>query len=255
VGITWTAAQTGTVLVSNGSADFTLETLGAPQDGCSIDIEGDATFNELRSDPNRAGVFTLLHPFAGQSGVQPATCYGDSVPLQLTVDRVLGALLLHERQPLALVSTRDEWLRWQGCTYGHDFNRRLAEPPIVRRPGVPQAVWLETNLNPAGGEITYRARCAPMPNGDFRATLDVQTMPVEIGEADLAESATTFLPVPGRRTYGILRALALYHWSSSPWFRNDAARPGINTDYQNALRQLSDFTSNARTAVRSAVVY
>ena len=257
VEVTWTAAKTGTVVVSNGSADMTLGSLPVPGDGCTININTDSTFNEVTLDPQRPEVYPLLAPFAGVSGVQPATTYGDSVVLDITVDRVLGGFLLHEQRPLAIVNSRFEWMAYQGCTFpDKDYGcHDLSLLKIQREPGIPRAVWIEPVALPSADRIIYRARCAPAPNADYRATMDVQTMPIEVSESDLDPENVRLLPVPGGRVYGILRALALYHWSASPWFRNDAARPGITTDYQNALRQLGDFQANARSVVRMAVAY
>ena len=80
-------------------------------------------------------------------------------------------------------------------------------------------------------------------------------MALEIGPEDLATGSASFRPVPGRRVYGILRALALYHWSACPWFRNEAARPGLAQDYENARRQLTLHQANAAAAVKMVVTY
>lgn len=62
-------------------------------------------------------------------------------------------------------------------------------------------------------------------------------------------------PVPGHREYNILRALCLFHWSNSPWFKNEQARAGIMQGYQNAVEQLKGFRNNAAESPISVVQY
>lgn len=244
LGITWTGSRTGMVGVTAASQTISAGTLALPANGCSIRIEGDSTWNEMLKS------LTLLFPYNSTSGSKSATAYGDSVVLESTVDRVLGCVLLHERRPLEVATSRDEWAMLQNRFWNWDYGR-VADSPRERQPGVPLAMWVEPVE--IANAIEYRARCTPLPNADFRATIEVATMPDEITVADIASTATTTRPVPGQRAYGILRALALFHWSGSPWFRNEAARPVINADYQRAVEQLGSIRPNVAETVRTEI--
>jgi hypothetical protein len=333
-GVSLTAAVAGTSIGPSATfADYAA--------GCSLNIAGDDTFNELATVGDASTASSALFPYSGTSGSKAITIYGDCVKLGATVDRVIGCALGHERRPLDILGSRAEWHAYQRLSgYGADYGGPLIQPAVVRQPGIPRGIWLETVLN--GSAIEYRARCAPLPNVDFRATLDVQTMPESVtsddisgvngvvvtgavtpaamngtytpfgsdengnqvylfngppvcfvgrsggtwglqaisgvagwggpattspagsyspsyGTADgtltvaIASAATR--PVPGHRDYNILRALCLYHWSGSPWFRNDAARAVINQGYTNAVEQLKGFRPNAAESPASTVCY
>lgn len=347
VDLTWTQGVALTTTVSGvtlgPSATFANYTAG-----CSLNISGDATFNELASVGDGAIASTAIFAYTGTPGSVGMTIWGDCVKLATSVDRVIGGALLHERRPLDILGSRAEWLAWQRLNgvypYDYGFGSLSVQPTVARQPGVPRALWLETVLN--GNAIEYRARCTPLPNADYRATLDVQTMPAVIAADDISatlgvtitgilspdatgdytqvgtfvggspfykDALDTYLlfftgggwvlqdfakgfsdsadrwdfttssvspagtyaaqgantgtatvtvtaasvtrPVPGHREYNILRALCLFHWSNSPWFRNDAARAGIAQGYQNAVDQLKGFRNNAAESPISVVQY
>lgn len=346
VDLTWTQGVALTTTVSGvtlgPSATFASYTAG-----CSLNISGDSTFNELATVGDGAIASTSIFAYTGTPGSQGMTVWGDCVKLAASVDRVIGGALLHERRNLQVLSSRAEWLAYQRLygiyPYDYGFGNLSVQPSVIRQPGVPRGVWLETVLD--GNAIEYRARCSPMPNANYRATLEVQIMPDIITADDISSTsvvtvtgtltpdatgaytqigtynaapfyldatetyvlffdevqwtlqlftgslisqvncwffATTSLspagsythgagytgtatvtaaasgstrPVPGHRDYNILRALCLYHWSMSPWFRNDQVRPMIQQGYQNAVDQLRGFRNNAATSPRSIVQY
>lgn len=342
VPITWTHGTAITAAISGTSMgpDAAFANYAA---GCSINIDGDASFNELATVGDGAAVSRAMFPYSGTAGSHVVNIYGDCVKLDATVDRVLGCEILHERRPLQVLNNRADWLAYQRLDgYGfRDYGINDTLPNVVRKPGVPRAVWVETCLH--GNEIEYRAHCSPLPNGDFRATLDVATMAEDITTDDISElsvtvtgtlttdatgefaftgvsnlggrnfvrsnipmcpiqwiagtwylsdslsgavwqfgstnqldpsgvytpssigavgdatvvmgGATTTRPVPGNRVYGILRAMCLWHWSGSPWFRNDAARKVIEQDYLNATQQTAAIVPSGSARVMSKVVY
>ncbi len=345
VAITWTRPATITAAISGTSMgpDAAFANYAA---GCSINIDGDASFNELATVGDGATVSRAMFPYSGTAGGHVVNIYGDCVKLDATVDRVLGCEILHERRPLQVLNNRAEWLAYQRLDgYGfRDYGINDTLPNVVRKPGVPRAVWVEACLN--GNEIEYRAHCSPLPNGDFRATLDVATMAEDITADDIsaqsvatvtgtlspaaggtytpiasgfngapiyarddsnfvllylgnqwriqayadgiqdatdgwslvtaslspagtytAQGANTGVatvtvagldstrPVPGKRVYGVLRAICLWHWSGSPWFRNDAARKVIEQEYLNATQQTAAIVPSGSARVMSKVVY
>lgn len=347
VDITWTPGVSITTAVSGASVgpNSTLANYAA---GCSVNVDTDASFNEIATVGDGSTAATLLFPFSGTSGSHPVTLYGDCVKLDATVDRVLGCELLHERRPLQILNNRAEWLAFQRLwAYGYgyrDYGSNQILPNIIRQPGVPRAVWIEACLN--GNALEYRAHCAPLPNAPFRATLDVATMADAITADDISTAVIvtvagdntpavqgTYLmiargfngapiyakddnnyilfflgnewklgvfadglvdrtdsfalvttstspagtytaggafsgspvvtiagndstrPVPGNRVYGILRAICLWHWSGSPWFRNDAARKVIEQEYVNATQQTAAIRPSGSQNVRIGVQY
>lgn len=254
LGIQWTPATTGTVNVTAGEAQLTLGTLTAPDDGCTVMVAGDASFNELRAEPTEDGSYLLLHPYSGTTGTVNCTAYGDSVQLDAAVDRVLGAMLLHERRPLQILSSREQWMDWQSLSGRRDYGFHSLIQTLRRQPGDPRAVWVESFLDPEGGAILYRARCAPLPDSTYRATLEVLAAVRQIQQEDWADGAEVFLPVPGGRDYSILRPIVLQKWSGTPWFKNAESRQEIAAQYMRAMDQLRAFKANAAAPIRTRVM-
>lgn len=348
VEIVWKAPVGITTAVS-GASIGPASALSGYNPGCTLNIAGDATFNELATAGDGSTAATAIFADTGAPGSKLVTLWGDCVKLAATVDHVVGGSLLHERRPLEVLASRNEWLAFQRFNgvypYDYGFGSIGVQPTINRQPGVPRGIWLETVLN--GNAIEYRARCAPLPNQDYRATLEVQGIADSItaddvstasgvvvtgtlspdatgaytqvgtyvsgtpfyrdvtdtyvlyftggawvlqnfdqgltgsvadcwtlttsatspagtytaqgantGEVTVAVTASaTTRPVPGHRLYTILRALCLYHWSSSPWFRNQQALAGIQQGYTNAIDQLRGFRNNAAVSPISRVQY
>jgi hypothetical protein len=242
--VNFTGKSLGTINVTNGSLSCTLNTLAPSDDGCTIVINGDTTYNEIRADPNgELGAYQLLVPYGGPTGTQAATVWGDSVTLDTAfVDHAIGAVLLHDRRPIAVLNSRQDWLSAQTAWHVGDYGPTVVNsaPAVRRQPNVPEAIWLDTYLD-AGTMPEYKVRVAPLPSGNWAVDLDVAIVPDEVSSDDLQPGANFYFPVPGGRVYTIFRALALYHWSGSPFFANQAARQVINQGYQDAVAQLENF--------------
>lgn len=244
--VNFTGGLGGTINVAAGSQVCTLGTLAAPQNGCTIVIGGDSAYNEIRARP--AGGYQLLVPYAGMTGLQSAICYGDSVVLDTSIiDHAIGAVLLHDRKKLAVLTARQDWLGAQEAIWVGDYRFPMtgqgpnSAPVIRRQPTVPEAIWLDTyQAVESGSAPEYKVRCAPLPNGNWAVDLDVSIIPTEVDQSSLT-SGNFYFPVPGGRVYTIFRALALYHWSGSPFFANQAARKIIEQGYADAVMQLEQF--------------
>lgn len=249
----------GTVNVTNDSTALTLGTLTAPANGSTIVIGGDTCYNEIRSDGQ--GGWQLLVPYQGPTSTQGATCYGDSIVLDTSfIDHVMSAALLHDRRQISVLTNRNEWLAAQTAYWTGDYTAvgtgtgpTPSSAPVVRRqPSVPESVWLYTHQT-AGGLPEYQVRVSPLPSGHWAVDLDVAIMPNEVDAEDLQAGADYYFPVPGGRVYTIFRALALYHWSGSPFFANQAARSVINQGYQDATTQLENFRPHVAAQPRVVV--
>lgn len=346
VPVVWTPGAPVSTTIS-GSSVGPIAALANYAAGCSVNIDGDASFNSLATAGDGSTAATLLFPYSGTTGTHTVTLYGDCVKLGTTVDHVLGGELLHERRPLDILNTRADWLAYQrlwGLGYSnYDYGINQVLPNVVRQPGVPRGIWLETCLN--GNAIEYRVHCAPMPNDTYRATLDVATMAADITADDIVDggpaggvvvsgtitpnfagrlrplgndslghmayaggtvpaflgfnagtwnlqdlalgalfqlagdgsdptgtyasanglatgtpmvssATTTTRPVPGQRVYGILRALCMWHWMGSPWFRpTPAVQKVIEQEYVNATQQTQAIRPAVSQSVRSVVYY
>lgn len=255
--VTWRPGRPLTAIVTNGSKLMTLPALAEPPDnGSTVLITGDNSYNEIVS---RNGLeYTLLFPYTGTTGSKPATVWWDSVLLPPTDSRVLGAILLHERRPLEVYASRGDWAMRQGDIWQNDYGTRQAEPFTLREPGVPMGMWLETAFNAngvSGPAIEMRARCAPLPNDTYRATLEVSTIPASATAEDIEGADPVYRSVPGNSEYRILRALYLYQWMGCPWFRNTSAQAVIERDYASAMKKLASFSANQRAMVSSVVCY
>lgn len=256
--VNWTGSKTGTINVTQGSTACTLGTLAPSDNGCTIVIGGDIGYNEIRA--SSSGGYELLVPFQGATGTMPATVWGDSVTLDCTaVDHACGASLLHDRTTLAILLSRMEWLMAQTNYRMGDYAGVIgagASPqsaPVIRRlPGVPEAIWFYAYTSPSGVQ-EFQVRVAPMPSGNWSADVDLAIIPDEVNLADLESGNLRYFPVPGGRVYTIFRALALYHWSGSPFFANQAARKVIEQGYQDAVTQLENFRPNTSAQPRAIV--
>lgn len=253
VGVRWTSSSTGTVGVTHGGKSIALTTLSTPVDGSSILITGDSAYNEIFTDQTTGDTLLLLLPYSGTTGTYSAIAYGDSAVFTDTVDHVLGAHIAENGQPLAILNSRDEWLVQMNDPFRRDYGMITTEPNRARTTGVPRAVWLETVYPPSGLAIAYRAHCAPLPNAEYRAIIEVVGGPVAVSTSEFAAAVgpavLRVLATPGGRD-SILLDLCLYHWSISPWFRNEAARAGIAQRYQAALESLRGFRGDASQPFR-----
>lgn len=247
----FTGSRSGTLNVTAGQTQCTLGSLPPPQNGCTVVLSGDTTWNEIRQDPSGApGLYQLLVPYGGGSGVASVSCYGDSVVFDTSfVDHLIGAALLHDRRPLALLNSRQDWLLAQTNYYTGDYTGTVSgtgptpqSAPVIRRqPSVPEAVWLYSYLD-AKGAPEYQLRVAPLPSGVWNIDVDLAIIPAEVQVSDVSDATTFQFPVPGGRVYTIFRALALFHWSGSPFFANQAARAVIQKGYDDAVMQLENYT-------------
>lgn len=201
VEIVWKAPIGITTTVS-GASMGPSDSFAGYNPGCTLNIAGDATFNELAAAGDGSTAATAIFADTGTPGSKLVTLWGDCIKLGATVDHVVGGSLLHERRPLEVLASRNEWLAFQRFNgvypYDYGFGSIGVQPTINRQPGVPRGIWLETVLN--GNEIEYRARCAPLPNQDYRATLEVQGIADSITAADVAVSAAYPVTVAGTLT-------------------------------------------------------
>jgi len=256
ISVNFTGKSQGTINVANGDTSCTPNALVPPSNGCTIVISGDATYNEIRVDPNgELGSYQLLVPYGGFTGTQEATVWGDSVTLDAGfVDHVIGAVLLHDRRPLVVLNSRPDWLSAQTAWHVGDYGPTIVNsaPAIRRQPNVPEAIWLDTYLD-ASTMPEYKVRVAPLPSGNWAVDVDVAIIPDEVTADDLQPGADFYFPVPGGRVYTIFRSLALYHWSGSPFFANQAARAVINQSYQDAVQQLEHFRPMSQAQPRVTV--
>lgn len=250
LGVTWTPAATVSAAVTSGEHEITFPNGEEPDDGCTISLGGDNSLNEVRESPTEDGTYLLLHPYTGASGTVSATLYGDSVLLEQSVDRVLSGSIAHERRPLAVATSRDEWMRWMIQSFGRrDYGIYSAgRIDAQRQTGIPRAVWIDAQLDENDSRTRYRARCAPMPDNTYRATLEALIAPRAATEDDLADGADVYLPVPGNR-YNLLSALTMNQWAGSAWFKNESARKTIAQNYAKAVTELREFSPDAGATV------
>lgn len=247
ISVVFPAAATGTVSVTANSKALTLGTLTAPTNGSTIVISGDSAYNEIEAASSN---YELLFAFGGSTGTTTATLYGDSQILPTNADSILGAIAIAGRRPLVVLNSRHDLLTYH-AELVHDYGQLRSPGDYQRRKvGEVEAIYIETSPTHSG-TIEYRARCAPLPSTRTAVELEIKTIPTEIASADLNNTANKVFPTPGKRQYSILRALALYHWLSSPWFRpSSTALRAIERGYAEALQQLESYRVNASAARR-----
>lgn len=253
LGFQWTQAVSGTVNATSGSEVVTLGTLPAPDDGCTIKIGG--VTNEIRASVTEDGSYLLLHPYTGSSGLVECTVYGDSVLLDADVDTVLSvAMDRGRRRWLDILGSREEWVRVGSLCSSFDYGGSADGNIGERQPGLPRGVWVESFADQAGGPIRYRARVAPLPNADYRATMEIVPVMREAEDEDFNLGADTFLPVPANRYHTIFRPLVLYAWFRSPWVKVvPEVRKAINEEYASAIPRMEALKAHANAPFRTEI--
>jgi hypothetical protein len=230
------------VTVANGTTALTCAT--ALVDGSTIKIQGDPTmFNEVRI---QGSTKYLRIPFNGISGTYDADVWGDSIPLDSAVDRVLGAVKINETYELdKRVNRMDTVTRtWPEPDYG----RRLKSIPSNYSVAQPVAYWVEPVYFTDGTLSTNRAylrmRIYPLPRANYSLAFDVRVKATRLVAGDLGSDSTdstATLPIAADMVESILLPLFLKRWTSSPWFKDKEKAAAIAEDAKEALALLQQY--------------
>lgn len=153
------APQTINTTVTQGSATFSGWTATNANYFATIRIPTDTTTDNLIVPPN-----SLQQPFQGVTGTQPALLFGDTIPLQGNIERVIDEpALLGSRWRL---QRNDEYwggALWDGSIYGGPFSGN----GVARRVGIPRTYWVESNAQCLGNSPAFILRVDPLPAGQY----------------------------------------------------------------------------------------
>lgn len=238
-GITLVAPITGTATVTTGSTAVTLGTLTVPNDGCTVRFSSGID-NEINSDGS--GGWQLRRPHDGLTGTLQATLWHDCWPAAdgVTYENILGDVLANEVK-IIVAATLDEVELNRFSFPWFDYGRGSAQTRL-RLAGRVLAVVFEPWANPNSSQIQTRLRFTPMPDAQtvIDANLQVASQVITVANL-LATSPYIYFQTPAHLDESILQPIAMKKWSSSPFFRTDDARKGIDEEYKEALNRLRDF--------------
>lgn len=254
MGVVFTPATSGTLTVGDDLKSFTLGTIAAPVNGCSIRINGDSNDNEVSG--NAAGTYGLQYQFGGMAGATTATWFGDCVVLGTPAARILGRpVLALSGQPLIVLNRREDFLNY-GTRYAvGDYGMRSGRTRRVRWVNIPEAVWLEDWHNPSTDMPEYRLHCTPLPLGTYPVDIEAVTQIPNLTPASLANEDGTdpgvVFGTPSGFDSSILKPMVVKRWMAEPWPRvGEDTRKEIDRLYEAAVDRIENFRANAQAQGR-----
>lgn len=211
--------------------------------GCTINITGDGTFNELMS------ATTLLRPYAGSSGSVSGTVYGDSIPLPSNIKEVMDPVKLPTLAPLMGTTSREEYLAYGNPhRYG---NRRTTGSRIFytltnKSVGQP-AIWFAENaIDISVAQTVKYLRFNPMPNQAYSASMRVKLKAPVFTAADIYAGTDYNVDpnkaIPMDNHASIFLPMCMQRFMAHPSFNNKMAAQEIARQYAEARRMLADCT-------------
>lgn len=166
-------AATGITLdvSANSTTVANVTTWAAWMQGCTVRIPGDTGDNEFISQT------ALLRPFMGSTGTGlSSTVYGDAVPLDQSISRVMGPVRIPQQMELAGVEYPFgfDQATAAGFRSSQDFvNFSMTQKPI----GQPR-FWAMETRNIATNAFTQRfLRVTPIPDHAYSLTYRVKVKP------------------------------------------------------------------------------
>ena len=197
VGMTLPAPLAVTLNVTAGSSTLNATAFTSDQVGRSVVIQGDPNWNQI------LGPTSLLNPYMGQTGLQPATVYGDAVySTRYPFDRIIG-------NPRFPTPNLYPMLRTE-MYYGSLVT------PFVYTVGMPQSWWVQTFGNSQGINPMLALRFAPAPDQAYVIDVRMAFWPLRLLESDF--EAATVIPVPDQFIDTALIPLALRNLMLTPIF-------------------------------------
>lgn len=179
--------------------------------GATVRIEGQPD-NEVTAEDR------LLDDYLGTATEVAATVYGDAVPLEDVIERIVAEPYLHTLDGGCRTTlVRDERLAGQG---GYWPERRTVA-------GVPRCYALLPVGGSQGGEPAALLRVHPLPDRDYTLRLQADLGPRLVTFADLSTPAK--IPVPEERVDDLLLPLCEAELVTSPYWR-DASKAGFFAD-------------------------
>ena len=197
VGMTLPAPLAVTLNVTAGSSTLNATAFTSDQVGRSVVIQGDPNWNQI------LGPTSLLNPYMGRTGLQPATVYGDAVySTRYPFDRIIG-------NPRFPTPNLYPMLRTE-MYYGSLVT------PFVYTVGMPQSWWVQTFGNSQGINPMLALRFAPAPDQAYVIDVRMAFWPLRLLESDF--EAATVIPVPDQFIETALIPLALRNLMLTPIF-------------------------------------
>jgi hypothetical protein len=234
-GATLRAPENNTATLTAGSTSATFTAFGRDLRGASI-RSGDI-YNQVAGASASPGT-AVSWPWAGSSGAQTITAYGDAVLIGDTSFTVLGDVQLEGYGPLKPMPDRSSYVSQRDSASMFDYTGTSLTHP--RHTGIPEGWWVETAFLASGNPQLY-LRVAPLPQFEYSISFDLVYKPRLIVPADIESETAIILPIPGDFWDAILVPYVLQRWTGTPWFRNAQAKEEIARQFKVAERMLLDW--------------
>jgi hypothetical protein len=147
--------------VTNGSTEVTVYQFVDDDIYCSIQIQGDSIYNQVR------GATSMLHPFIGTSGTVPAIIYGDAMSLPEPYAELVGDPEILETGQILTKHFRENQYRQ------------------TRNVGMPRTYWVEANARNQNPFAPSVIRFDPLPDKAYRMQASATFAPLRVAFADL----------------------------------------------------------------------
>lgn len=228
---------TVSIAVTNGSkaAVITGASWASWMEGCTIAIDGSDIDNEITAASASGGDYnvTLRFPVDRSSGTVNGTVYHDSFYLQSDeLEWVAPIEILGVAELSSITGPGDIKLPRDTEDYGRRTRTHLQTPTRrTQATGRPAVFWVDESLTSQAAAPRRRLRIFPIPR-------DAGTLAYEARIAPPAYSdpgATTTIPLSEAHASSILLPIAIYHFQTSPFFRQGPYAAAIEANYQRAL--------------------
>jgi len=225
--------------------------------GCACRVSSSSQENRIRGIDEDSGEVTLDLPHDGTTGTMSVTIYHDSLTLPFEIGEVLSPVLVKGSSMLSAVPSVSQLPGytvegWEDYGMENRVVRSPVIPQIGTTTGSPLRYCVDSHQHTPYSTPQFRLRIFPAPSSAGLLEARVRYA-VPVYGVDNDPSAS--LPIPHGYAESILVPVAEKHLTRSPFFRNDAARQGIEDAYKQAILMLRTINPQSAPGIRMRSAY
>lgn len=229
------APITGTITVTNGSANFTLGTLAEAYSGGRILIDGETTYRRCFTN---VATHSFTGAYVGTSGTKNCTMWMDGITIG---GQQMGDAYAND-QKLVRVTNMEEIVSYPSNRRRFPYGDPIPPSRILVTPesGVPRFTWTESVYYATWASVPKFQFFYPMPSAAYDInTRETYTQAVSV--TDINSGGTILFP--SELDELCLVPIIFHHWRRSPFAKDNAAVGAIAADYPTALDRLRKYAA------------
>lgn len=238
------APATVTVSVTNGSTAITITGWNAYFAGCTINVSGASTDNQIISQTE------LLYPHDGSTGSVTATILHDCVTLDAAVQSVLTPVRIVDGLPLYPVASPEQLILGHTRERDYGFNRHVPLPisPVRKSQsiGTPRLYFVDNYQSDEYANPVFRMLIAPAPSAGMLLSYRARLSPPTITDPE----STSNIPAPFAAVESTILPIAVLRLSGQPFFRPGPHVEEMKRQAALARTELLSMSAQAKTGMR-----